>query len=82
MDTAQFASMADQDSRVGNTTTTHIEFGPPKYQGTIREFARTELGADDLAYEKEGEIEKMVVKAELEVIEVKKKQSIRNNSDG
>jgi hypothetical protein len=71
--------MSEQDRRVGNTTTTHIEFGPPKYQGTIREFARSELGADDLAYEKGGKIEKMVVKAELEVIEVNEKQSIRDS---
>jgi len=65
--------MDNKDNRIGNTTTTHIEFGPPKYQGTIREFARSELGADDLKYEKGDVAEKIVVKAELEVVEVKKK---------
>ena len=67
--------MADnQDSRVGKTTTTHIEFGPPKFQGTIREFARSELGVDDLEHEKGKKAEKAVVKAELEVIEIKEKR--------
>lgn len=65
--------MAEEDNRVGNTTTTHIEFGPPKYQGTIREFARSELGANDLEYKKGEVAEKMVVKADLEVIEIKEK---------
>lgn len=66
--------MADQDPRVGRETNTHIEFGPPKYQGTIREFARSELGANDLQYEKGETAEKMVVKAKLEVIEIKDKE--------
>jgi hypothetical protein len=72
--------MTEQDRRVGNTTTTHIEFGPPKFQGTIRKFARSELGANDLDYKKGKKIDKMIVKAELEVIEVKEKESIRSNS--
>jgi len=65
--------MSNEDNKIGNTTTTHIEFGPPKYQGTIREFARSELGVDDLKYVKGDVAEKVVVKAELEVIEIKKK---------
>lgn len=76
---AKLPSMSEDD-RVGNTTTTHIEFGPPKFQGTIREYARVELGANDLEYEKGEYSEKMVVKAELEVIEVKTKQNQRSNS--
>lgn len=65
--------MSNEDNKIGNTTTTHIEFGPPKYQGTIREFARSELGVDDLKYVKGDVAEKVVVKAELKVIEIKKK---------
>lgn len=57
----------------GKTTTTHLEFGPPKYQATVREFARSELGVDDLEYNKGETAEKVVVKAELEVIEKKEK---------
>ena len=69
--------MDDKDPRIGRTTTTHIEFGPPKFQGTIREFARAELGADNLEYKKGEKAEKMVVKAELEVIKVKEKEIVR-----
>lgn len=63
--------MSEQDEViVGNTTTTHIEVGPPKFQTTIREFARKELGINDLDYEKGELMEKATIKAELEVIDI------------
>ncbi|WP_430506575.1 hypothetical protein [Haloparvum sp. PAK95] len=64
--------MSEQDDRVGNTTTTQLEFGPPKYVATIPERARRILGAtdDELEYKKGEKIEKVVVTAELTVEEV------------
>jgi hypothetical protein len=65
-------NMSDQDSRVGKSTTTQLEFGPPKYVATIPERARRILGAmdDELEYEKGEKVEKVVVTAELTVEEV------------
>lgn len=59
------------DSPVGNSTTTHFQIGPPKYQGTVPELARSELDIGDLEYEKGERAERVVLKAELEVVEVK-----------
>ena len=59
------------DSSVGNSTTTHFQIGPPKYQGTVPELARSELDIGDLEYEKGERAERVVLKAELEVVEVK-----------
>ena len=61
---------AEKEDIVGNSTSTHLKCGPPKFQTTIREFARDELGLDELDY-KQGEVmEKATIKAELEVIKV------------
>jgi len=65
--------MAD-DEVVGNTTTTHFQIGPPKYQGTVPELARSDLGVDDLEYEQGERAERVVLKAELEVVKVKESQ--------
>jgi hypothetical protein len=65
-------NMSEEDARIGKTTTTQLEFGPPKYVATIPERARRILGAtdDELEYEKGEEVEKVVVTAELTVEEV------------
>lgn len=62
--------MTEQDSRVGNSTTTQLEFGPPKYVATIPERARRILGTRDLEYEKGEKVEKVVVTAELTVEDI------------
>lgn len=62
----------DEDDRVGESVSTTLEFGPPKFQATIPELARRILDVteDDLKYEKGDEMEKVVVSAELTVEEV------------
>lgn len=61
-----------QDSRIGETVTTTLEFGPPKFQATIPEHARRILGLmeSELKYEKGKEAEKVVVEAELTVKDI------------
>jgi len=68
--------MSEKDSRIGNSTVTQLEFGPPKYVATIPERARRILGAtdDELEYEKGEKLEKVVVTAELTVEEVYTKE--------
>lgn len=63
----------NENESARKTTSTHIEVGPPKFQTTIREFARKELGIDDLEYEKGEKAEKAVLKAELELIDIEEK---------
>jgi hypothetical protein len=62
----------EEDSRVGNTTKTTIEFGPPKFQATIPEPARKILGAteEEMEYEKGKKMEKIVCEAEITVRKV------------
>ena len=65
----------DEDDRVGDSVSTTLEFGPPKFQATIPELARQILNVteDDLKYEKGEEMEKVVVSADLTVEKVRTK---------
>lgn len=65
----------DSDYRVGKSTITHLEFGPPKFLSAVPQKARRALDAtkDELEYKKGEEVEKVVVQAELTVTEVYKK---------
>lgn len=62
----------EDDYRVGKTTTTHLEFGRPKFLSAIPQRARRSLDAteDKLDYEAGEKVEKVVVEAELTVTEV------------
>ncbi|WP_133305165.1 hypothetical protein [Halonotius pteroides] len=63
---------SEEDYRVGKSTITNIEFGPPKFLSAIPQRARRTLDAttEDLEYEQGEEVEKVVVQAELTVTEV------------
>jgi hypothetical protein len=63
-----------EDVRVGNSTSTTLEFSPPKYQATIPEAARRILNVDNLEYEKGDRVEKVVCSAEITVERVYTKE--------
>ena len=65
---------AEREDIVGNSTSTHLKCGPPKFQTTIREFAREDLGIDELEYEQGELMEKATIKAELEVVKVEESE--------
>jgi len=70
--------MADTDGGPEKGDTIHVtmEFGPPKYYGTIPEKARRGIGATDefLEYQKGELVDKVVVSGELEVTDVYRKE--------
>lgn len=60
----------------GDTIHITMEFGPPKYYGTIPLTARRAISATDdhLEYEKGEYVDKVVVQGEFEVIDTYRKQ--------
>jgi len=71
--------MADKDDegpKKGEKMHVTLEFGPPKFYGTIPERARRGIGATDenLGYEKGEYVDKVVVSGELEVTDVYRKE--------
>lgn len=71
--------MANEDSNKpekGDTMHVTLEFGPPKYYGTIPEKVRRGIGATDenLEYKKGEYTDKVVVTGELEVTDVYRKE--------
>lgn len=65
-----------EDYRIGNSTTTTIEFARPKFQATIPESARRILDVTEetLEYEKGEKVEKVVCSAEITVEKVYTKE--------
>ena len=62
----------NENSSIGKSVSTTLEFGPPKFQATIPEHVRRILNVteDDLNYQKGKKVEKVVVTAELTVEDI------------
>lgn len=65
-----------EDSRIGSSTTTTIEFARPKFQATIPGSARRILGVTEetLEYKKGEKVEKVVCTAEITVEKIYTKE--------